>query len=364
MPTSHKADRKGISTNSTRDSHSGQSLEEALVSVIIVTFDGADDIIPCLASLVDQTHPKVEVIVVDNASQDSTTALIRTHYPAVTILENEENLGFAGGNNVGIAKASGDYIAFLNQDARADPRWLEASLAALAEHPAAGMCAAKILYTHDPQRINSTGVLLYRDLSTVNRGLDELDQGQYDSVEEVFCAYGAAAVFKREVLEDTGGFDAGYFLLHEEDDLAWRARFYGWQCVYAPAAIVYHRRSASLELYSRTKLYYGERNRLWNVVKYLPWPQIALAFAFTGIRYCKMLQVHVGGESTKARRTSKVGTWQLVTTLFRAWLDGLRGLPSALRKRRCIWRHRRVPKQAINGWLKRFSARLDEVTEK
>lgn len=334
-----------------------------LISVIVVSYNGVDVIEPCLASLVAQTFPQVEIIVVDNASQDDTVSLVRERFPGVTLIENESNLGFASANNVGIAHAHGYCIALLNQDAWATPHWLEEMAKVFAEQPSTGMCAAKVLYSGEPERINSTGVLLYRDLATVNRGLDELDRGQYDAVEEVFGPYGAAAAFRRELLDEVGGLDDRYYLMHEEDDLAWRARFVGWRCTYVPSAIVFHQRSASLGIHSPTKLYYGERNRIWNLVKYLPWWRIPLAAAFTILRYAKMLRLQLaGGSGTDAGRNNG-GALSAARGLMRAWIDGIAGVPQALRQRRVIWQAKRVPTGEINRWMKTFRAPLSEITE-
>ncbi len=335
-----------------------------LVSVIVVSYNGADVIEPCLSSLLSQTLPQVEVIVVDNASRDGTVPLIRERFPGVTLIENKSNVGFASANNVGIAHACGRFIALLNQDARADPRWLEEVISAFTGRPSTGMCATKVLYSDEPERINSTGVLLYRDLATVNRGLDELDRGQYDEIAEVFCPYGAAAVFRRELLDEVGGLDDRYFLMHEEDDLAWRARFVGWQCIYVPNAVVFHHRSASLGVHSPIKLYYGERNRIWSLVKYLPWWQIPLATVFTILRYAKMFWLQLAGGSDADAKGGNGSALPAVSALTRAWIDGIAGMPQALCQRRAIWQTKRVPTGEIKRWMKDFGASLGEITEK
>jgi len=335
-----------------------------LVSVVILTFNGKEYIKDCQSSLLEQTYPNIEVIVVDNASQDGSPELIDEQFPAVNLIRNNSNLGFAAGNNMGIRLTHGDYIALLNQDTKTASTWVEELVKTAEQDKKIGMCLSKLLYMNEPTRLNSSGMLIYKDLSIVNRGIGDVDYGQYDQYEETFASHGAAAFYRRTMLDEVGLLDEDYFLLGEEIDLAFRARFAGWKCIYVPTAVVYHARSAHLGLYSPLKLYYTERNRIWNMVKFLPLPLIISSPFFTFRRYVKMALFALKGREEKAQMARQHSLIRLGFTLIKAWLDACWGLPKMIRKRRQIQRSKLVSNQEIKGWLKQYSATLKDVVEK
>jgi GT2 family glycosyltransferase len=336
----------------------------ALVSVVILAFNGKGYIKDCLSSVLAQSYPNIEVIVVDNASEDGTPELVAEQFPSVTLIKNSSNLGFAAGNNVGIRLAHGDYIALLNQDAKAEHHWLEELIKAAEVDERVGMCASKLLYMAEPGILNSAGFLFYKDLSAVHRGIGCVDNGQYDRQEETFAAHGAAALYRGRILEEIGLFDEDYFLYWEDADLGWRARFAEWKCVYVPTAVVYHARSTHTGLYSPLKLYYVERNRIWVAVKFLPFPLLISSLFFTFRRYMAMALFALRSKEEKAQVVKQHSLVKLGTTLIRAWLDAFRGLPKALRKRRQIQRAKKVSNSDIKMWLKQYSATLTDVVEK
>jgi GT2 family glycosyltransferase len=335
-----------------------------LVSVIVLTFNGKDYVDSCLSSILEQSYSNTEVIVVDNASSDRTVDLVEQQFPSVTLIRNSSNLGFAAGNNIGIRKANGSYIAVLNQDTKADSQWLEELVRVANSNDRIGTCAPKVLRMDEPTKIDSAGLLLFKDLAVVNRGLGETDVGQYECEEEVFGPYGAAALYRREMLDEIGLYDADYFLLHEEDDLAWRARFAQWKCIYVPASRVYHAHSATTGMYSPLKLYYGERNRIWVVAKFLPIPLICSSLLFTTQRYLGMVSFAVRGKGQKAEAARQHSLIRLGYTLAKAWAHGIWGLPKVVKKRRQIQRAKKVSAQEIKGWLKEYSATLKDVVER
>ena len=238
-------------------------MEQPLVSVIVVNFNGRHYLADCLASLQQQRLPReqFEVIVVDNNSADGSVAWIADNHPSVKLLALEVNAGFARGNNLALRQATGKYIAFLNNDAVAEPAWLQAAAWTLQESPELGGVASKIQFRHDPRILNSTGLVLYSDGRGGDRGFREEDHGQFDEADEVFGPCGAAMVVRRELLDDLGGFDERLFLYYEDLDLAWRARLRGWNFHYCPKALVQHVHCASSREWSPTFCFYVERNR-------------------------------------------------------------------------------------------------------
>ena len=156
-----------------------------LISVIVLNYNGRGFLDGCLTSLASQTYSDFEVIVVDNGSRDGSPDYIEENYPWVRLAKNDENLGFAGGTNVGIRAAKGEFILTLNNDSRADSRFIEELIKPMAD-PEVGVCAAKMLFPDG--RINSAGICISRSGAAWDRGMFEPDRGQYDFMEEVFGA--------------------------------------------------------------------------------------------------------------------------------------------------------------------------------
>jgi GT2 family glycosyltransferase len=227
-------------------------MDQPLVSVIVVNYNGRQYLADCLASLEQQrlTRDQFEVIVVDNASSDGSIDWIKENHPRVKLIQLQENVGFARGNNLALPHARGKFIAFLNNDAVAEPDWLHEAVLELRASPHVGGIASKIRFRHEPRILNSTGLVLYCDGRGGDRGFDE-----------VFGACGAAMVMRRELLDDLGGFDERLFLYYEDLDLAWRARLRGWKFHYCPKAVVQHVHCASSREWSPTFCFYVERNR-------------------------------------------------------------------------------------------------------
>lgn len=240
------------------------AIRHPFASVIIVSYNGKHFLDDCLSSLANQDYPRdrYEIVVVDNGSTDGTVAYLRDQYPWVRVVRLERNRGFAGGNNVGFEHARGNLLALLNNDTVVDGHWLSALVEALGTDPRIGATTSKILFRDDPTTINNAGLLLYRDGSGADRGFRQPDEGQFDDVVEVFGACGASVLLRREMLEDVGAFDDGFFMYYEDLDLAWRARIRGWKFRYTPRSVVYHVHCGSSVEWSPFFLYYVERNRV------------------------------------------------------------------------------------------------------
>lgn len=244
------------------------------VSIIIVTYQSASRIEACLDALDRlQSGLSHEIIVVDNASQDDTVSRIQARQSGARLLAEAENWGFAGGVNRGIAQAQGRYIALINPDAIARPDWLAELIAPFAD-PAIGVTGSKVL--DGAGRIQSIGALLAVPLLlTSHRGEGEADTGQYDMLADVWGVHGAAMAFPRQLWEQLGGFDEGYYPAYlEESDFCERARRAGYRVVTAPRSIVGHAESSSTGKFSAEFYYYYLRNRLRFAVKWHDWPML------------------------------------------------------------------------------------------
>ena len=204
-----------------------QSLAAPAISIIIVNWNGRHLLTDCLGSLRTQTYRDYEAILVDNGSSDGSVEFVRTQFPEVHLIVLPENRGFAGGNNVGIAAATGQYIALLNNDTKADPDWLSSLVNATASGSQVGMWASKILSYDAPTVIDNTGLLLYWDGLARGRGRLEVDSGQFDQQQEVLFPSGCAGLYRKSMLDEIGSFDEEFFAYADDVDLGLRGRLAG-----------------------------------------------------------------------------------------------------------------------------------------
>lgn len=242
----------------------------APLTVIVVTWQGADLLRDCLGSLRGQSLPH-QVLVVDNASTDDTEAVL-SDFPEAQVLRLPANVGFAGGVAQALAHLDShapetELVALLNNDAVADPDWLKNSVDALT--PSCAAITARMLLW-DGVTINNTGIAMLANGYGTDRGLGERDQRRFDAPAEVFGFSGGAALLRVQALREVGGFPAEYFLYYEDTDVSWRLQLAGWTVKYEPSAIVRHRHAASSDPSSALFAYYTERNRLFTLLRCAP----------------------------------------------------------------------------------------------
>jgi GT2 family glycosyltransferase len=244
------------------------------VSIIIVNFNGRHLLEGLFKSLSRQTFPADEIILVDNASVDGSVACVRQNFPNVTVVQLPINTGFAGGNNAGFAKAQGDYVALLNSDTTVDERWLAELVRALDADERVGAAVPKIYLASANPRIDQAGAE-FNNLGNIwGRGLNQFDQGQFDTETEVPALTGCSAIVRRQALGGEPLFDARLFMYHEELDLTFRLRSRGYSIMYVPTAIVHHQMMQSIRHnFPEPRLlqqFYCNRNRVKLLAKYYP----------------------------------------------------------------------------------------------
>jgi GT2 family glycosyltransferase len=334
-------------------------------TVIIVNWNGRAHLEVCLASVQQQTLAGVETIVVDNGSSDDSIAFIQARFgDAVRIVPYRDNRGYGAGVNAGIRVARGRYLFALNNDTELDPDCLRTLVATADRHPNAGSCAPKILSFTQRNVIDNVGHLFYPDGLSRGRGRLEIDHGQYDQPDEVISPSGCAVLLRRAMLVDVGLFDEDFFAYVEDTDLGLRARLAGWTCRYDPAAIVYHKYSASAAEYSPLKAFLVERNRVWTAVKCLPAWLLVLSPLFTLARFGAQAWGALTGRGAAGRFTATHSRLELLGVLVRAQLAALRRLPTMWERRRAIQRQRRVPASAEVDWIVRWGMGVREIALK
>ena len=313
-----------------------------LVSVVVVNYGRAELLRACLQSLLEQTWPRLEILVVDNGSQDHSADVVSSFADrGIRLLALTENRGFAAAVNLGVRECRGELVALLNNDAVASPEWIEQLVSGTGASPETGICASKILF-YGTGVIDKAGHLIFPDGQNRGRGTGERDRGQYDRTQEVLAADGCAALYRKEVLEQVGGFDESFFAYAEDADLGLRARWLGWRCLYVPGAVVHHHHSSTLGPYSPRKIYWVERNRLWLALKNFPLPLLLLNPVFTGYRLAWNLCAALlrRGPAGNFRREGSL--WLLLRVQVRAYRDALAGAGPMLRERRRIRSTRRI----------------------
>ncbi len=243
---------------------------QPLVSIITVNFNQPTLTGELIESIRRNSYKNVEIYVVDNASKESPAAYFADRYPEVCYIESKENLGFAGGNNLAVARAKGDYLFFINNDAEMTDGCIEKLLEAFVVHASIGIVSPLLCYFDQkgadgrPDLIQYAGATLVHPATGRNQiiGEKELDSSQFDRLQPTGYAHGAAMMVPRSVLEKVGPMFEGFFLYYEELDWCAAIRRAGYEIFIEPRARIYHKESATVGAMSPLKTYYINRNRI------------------------------------------------------------------------------------------------------
>lgn len=305
------------------------------VTVIIVNWNGAQFLERCLSALMAQTVAPYEIVLVDNASSDASLDIVR-QFPSVRLLAQDKNLGFARANNLAIeaASAEAEWIALLNPDAFAEPNWLASLMTAAQANTDVTFFGSKLLTVADTTVLDGAGDA-YHVSGLVWRMGHGAPVSLYPDLEcEVFSPCAAAAMYKRSVLMEAGGFDEDFFCYVEDVDLGFRLRLAGHRCLYIPSSVVHHVGSGTTGgQHSDFALYHGHRNLIWTYWKNMP--GVLFWFFFPPHLVMNLLALVVFSLRGQGR------------VMFRAKLDAVLGLPKMLDKRRRLQTNRRVSWRAI-----------------
>ncbi len=298
------------------------------MDVGIINYNGGSELAECVKSLLAQTVP-VRVLVFDNASSDNSIQNLKKQNLNCFIIENGENLGYAGACNGLLENMNADIQVLCNMDLEFDPTWAENLLNCFDRHPEAGSVASLVMEKSGV--VNAVGVQFGADLFAKNEA-SGLNIAEADIREkEVFGCYGAVMSFRKVAAEAAGKMDASFFLFFEETEWYFRHNLAGFKTVFCPEAKVYHERSMTTVRYSPRKLFYSERNRLRTAVRLLPMSDV-FKLPFRGfVRYLSMAKGGVPGQSGDGKKLSKIS---ICKALAKAWLQALWMLPNELRVRK------------------------------
>jgi GT2 family glycosyltransferase len=336
-------------------------LPEIRVTVAIPTLAADSKLADCIRSLEGQSWRDFDVVVVDNSGK----RLARERLWAGTglqIIENKDNVGFGAAINQVYLGSNAPFLATLNDDAVASPEWLGELVAMIESRPDVGMCASQVRLL-GTGRIDSAGMLICGDGSSKQRG--HLGRSEeYPLQEEVLLPSGSAALYRRAMLDEIGGFDEDFFLYCEDTDLGLRAQWAGWKCLYAPRAVVDHAYSHTAGRATPLKAYYVERNRLFLLVKNFPMRNLVMAPLVSLVRYGWHVVFLLQGRGAAARYGEDGnGGLGLVGLVIRSHWELLRNWKSVWGKRGAVRKTARLTGKEFSGLLRGHAIGAREVAE-
>ncbi len=331
-----------------------------MVSITIVTWNSAQHLTDCFASIRQQDNREFEVIIVDNASSDGTRALLQEVEPQWQVIYNDSNVGFAAGQNQAMRASSGEWVLCLNPDVVLSPNFVSQLVAAADARPEVGSLCGKLLRWdsaaahHQTNVIDSTGIYFTRNMRHLDRGAEQCDTGQYDRPQYVFGASGAAAMFRRDFITDVSVegqfFDEEFFAFREDGDLAWRAQMMGWKCLYVPTAVAWHVRRVTPE----------RRAELPLVIN---WHSVKNRFLMRGKNasgwLCWRLFFPVAWRDLMTLGYALVRDWRMISAVFYPF----RAFGNIRRKRAIVQARRRVSDRDLLWWFCNTPRALDAASE-
>ncbi|MCX7965060.1 MAG: glycosyltransferase family 2 protein [Syntrophorhabdaceae bacterium] len=313
------------------------------VTVIIINFNAPDNTIKCIDALKSQTFKDFDVVLIDNGSDLDSINTLKIFLSErdffdfkITFVQLNKNLGFSGGNNKALELSTGKYIALLNNDTVAEPNWLGELVSAMEMYPEVGACASKIL-VYDSHIIDSAGDGFLRTLKGYKRG-EGKNKESYSNREFVFGACAAAALYRKEMIDEIGFLDEDFFLIHEDTDFNFRIQLAGWKVLYVPTAIVYHKVRSSIKRHSYIETFFTMRNSYLLKIKSIPLgvlfyclPEVLLSFFLEFLYFC-----------IKHRQ---------VKLYFKAIGSAIVLMPKMLKKRKIILKTKKVDNKYLLGML-------------
>ena len=387
-------------------------MKEPRVTIIILNWNGWKDTIECLESLYAIEYQNYDILLVDNFSKDESIEMFNRYCQGqlkvgsryqlidaknkplkrfiyeegqleskfsqveyseipsnrkIILVLNRNNYGFSKGNNIGIRFArrnlKPDYVCLLNNDTIVDRNWLKELIKGIISEKNIGFCSSKLLMYNNKKIINSTGMIIIRDGTAIDRGRSKIDENQYDSETDIFGACAAAAIYSTEALRDAGILDNDFFAYFEDVDLSWRLQLSGWKCKYVPTAVVYHKYSRSSGSSSLFKVYQGERNRIWIVVKNYPFIFLLVSFPYNFLKLILLFYYNLRGQGRGKLYSKEHSLKQILLTMIKGRAHAWIGISKMIQKRKIIMKKKKVTNRQIRKWFKKYSMNLNEVAK-
>jgi len=334
--------------------------QKPLVTVIVVTVNNLTLLRNCLNSLTAQDYTPLEIIVVDNGSEEDIQGMLSREFPDIQKIRLDRNYGFAGGNNRGIEKAHGKYIALINNDAVATPFWISSMVSTAESDDKIGAVASIIIDGNKPGILDSFGVGITLDGMSrqAMRGMPVPDIKQ---PEEVLLFSGCACLLRKEALREVGFFDEDFFAYCEDTDLGLRLRWAGWKIVIAPNAYVHHFYSMTIGKFSLQKIFFVERNHLWVAIKNLPWFLLFILPLITAWRYLVQGYLIFKGKSELKKFTESTSLLSLMLIYLRSYLSMALRIPEMFKKRWSFRSQRRVSSADMLRLLLKYRLSMTEL---
>tara|TARA_B100001750_G_C15520116_1_gene610852 strand:+ start:3089 stop:4135 length:1047 start_codon:yes stop_codon:yes gene_type:complete len=236
-----------------------------LISIIILNYNAGKFLLECVESIYKSENKNFEVILVDNASNDKTFRECKEKFHDITLIENEKNLGYCEGNNIGIRRAKGEFVVVLNPDTIVKPDWLDALIHAY-ESNGEGIYQPKILASTDHNMLLSSGQITQLFGFGYSRGKGETDTNEFNKLEKISYASGTCLFTSKKILEKLNSFDSFLFAYHDDLDLCWRGALLGINSFYVPQSIIFHPIEGYSFKWSKFKFYLMERNRQYCIL--------------------------------------------------------------------------------------------------
>ena len=330
------------------------------VIVVVVTMNNLSLLRHCLISLYRQDYKAMEIVVVDNGSEEDIKGMLADDFPEVRMVRLDENHGFAGGNNRGIETARGEYVALINNDAKASPQWLSSLVGTAERDPKIGAVASIIIDGNEPDVLDSCGVGIGLDgmsrQAMRGRSVPELTEPG-----EVLLFSGCACLLRMEAVNEVGLFDEDFFAYCEDTDLGLRLRRAGWETVVAPGAYVYHYYSMTAGKFSLQKIYWVERNHLWVAIKNFPLVLLFTLPVMTLFRYFVQAHSILKGTGELNKFMERHDLWAIAPAYLKAYLDMFQKLPTMLKKRCAFRKKRRLKNMDMFNLILKFRLSVHEI---
>ena len=331
-----------------------------LVTVVVVTLNNLNLLRNCLTSLYAQDYGAIEIVVVDNGSDEDVRDMLAAEFPEIRMVRLDKNQGFAGGNNRGIEISQGKYIALINNDAIAEPQWVSSMVAAAGAGPSIAAVASIIIDGNRPGKLDSCGVGIGLD-GMSRQAMRGMPIPKLLESKEALLFSGCACLLRMDALKEVGLFDEDFFAYCEDTDLGLRMRRAGWKIIIAQGAYVKHFYSMTGGKFSLQKVYWVERNHFWMAIKNFPLFLLAAIPFLTLLRYFSQGYSVLKCTGDLNKFTKNIDWPAIIYAYLNAYIDMFKKLPAMLVKRRRFRKKQQLTNIEMFNLIWKFRMSINEI---